>query len=79
MIIKIFSVLYDVIVELMNIHEIKCRNSNQAIFETCDDNLARFSAVNQTQNSLLVKRQTDNSTPGYLSSKSISYLQNQNL
>ena len=37
---------YDVIVALMNIHEIKCQISKQVISETSDDNLARFSAIN---------------------------------
>ena len=35
---------FDVIVALMNIHEIKCQISKQAISETSDDNLVRFSA-----------------------------------
>ena len=35
----------DVIVELMNIHEIKCQISNQSISGTSHDNLMRFSAV----------------------------------
>ena len=37
--------LYDIIVELMNIHEIKCKVSNQAISGTSHDNLVRFAAV----------------------------------
>ena len=37
---------YDVIVALMNINEIKCQISKQAISETSDDNLAGFSAIN---------------------------------
>ena len=36
---------YGVIVALMNIHEIKCQISKQAISETSDDNLARFSVI----------------------------------
>ena len=36
---------YDVIVALMNIHEIKCQISKQAISETSDDKLVRFSAI----------------------------------
>ena len=36
---------YDVIVALMNIHKIKCQISKQAISETSDDNLVRFSAI----------------------------------
>ena len=37
-------IYYDVIVELMNIHEIICKLSNQAISGTSHDNLVRFSA-----------------------------------
>ena len=37
---------YDIIVELMNIHEIKSQITNQAIFGTSHDNLVRFSAIN---------------------------------
>ena len=37
---------YDVIVALMNIHEIKCKISKQAISVTSDNNLVRFSAIN---------------------------------
>ena len=36
---------YDVMVELMNIHEIKFQITNQAISGTCHDNLVRFSAI----------------------------------
>ena len=36
---------YDVIVALMNINEIKCQISKQAISETSDDNLVRLSAI----------------------------------
>ena len=36
---------YDVIVELMNIHEIKCKISNQAISGTSHGNLMRFFAI----------------------------------
>ena len=36
---------YDVIVALMNIHEIKCQILKQAILETSDDDLVRFSAI----------------------------------
>ena len=36
---------YDVIAELMNIHEIKCKISNQVISGTSYDNLGRFSAI----------------------------------
>ena len=46
-------IFYDVIVELMNIHEIICRISNQAIPGTRHDNLARISAVNSFHQCLL--------------------------
>ena len=36
---------YDVIVELMNIHEIKSQITNQAISGTSHDNLVRFSEI----------------------------------
>ena len=36
---------YDVIVALMNIHEIKWQISKQAISKTSDDYLVRFSAI----------------------------------
>ena len=44
---------YDVIVELMNIHEIKCKISNQAISGTSPCNLLRFSAINSFHQCLL--------------------------
>ena len=37
--------LYEVIVELMNIYEIKYKISNQAISRTSHDNLVRFAAI----------------------------------
>ena len=36
---------YDIIVELMNIHEIKSQTTNQAIAGTSYDNLVRFLAI----------------------------------
>ena len=36
---------YDIIVELMNIHEIKSQITNQAIAGTSHDSLVRFSAI----------------------------------
>ena len=44
---------YDVIVDLMNIHEIKCKISNQAISGTSHDNLVRFSAISSFPQCLL--------------------------
>ena len=43
---KFSMFFYDVIVELMNVHEIKCKISNQAISGTSHDNLVGFSAIN---------------------------------
>ena len=37
--------IYDIIDELMNINEIKCKTSNQIFTETCHDNSMRFSAI----------------------------------
>ena len=44
---------YDIIMELMNIHEIKCQLTNQAISETSHDNLVRFSAISSFYQCLL--------------------------
>ena len=46
-------IYYDVIVELMNIHEIICKISNQAISGTSHDNLVRFSAISSFHQCLL--------------------------
>ena len=53
MIFKTSMFLYDVIVELMNIHEIKCKISNQAISRTSHVNLVRFSAISSFHQYLL--------------------------
>ena len=37
--------IYDIIDELMNINEIKCKTSNQIFTETFHDNSKRFSAI----------------------------------
>ena len=44
---------YDIIVELMNIHEIKSQITNQAIAGTSHDNLVRFSAISFSHQCLL--------------------------
>ena len=40
-----FVCIYDLIDELMNINEIKCKTSNQIFTETFHDNSMRFSAI----------------------------------
>ena len=45
--------IYEVILELKNIHEIKCQITNQAISGTSHDNLVRFLAVRSFHLSLL--------------------------
>ena len=46
MIFNFFCVcIYDLIDELMNINEIKCKTSNQIFTETFHDNSMRFSAI----------------------------------
>ena len=50
---KMSMCFYDVIVELMNIHEIKCKISNQAISGTSHDNLVRFAAFSSFHQFLL--------------------------
>ena len=47
MIFKIPMCFYDVIVELMNIHEMKCQITDQAISGTGHDTLMRFWNGNQ--------------------------------
>ena len=44
---------YDIIVEFMNIHEMKSQITNQAIAGTSHDNLVRFSAISFFHQSLL--------------------------
>ena len=44
---------YDVIVELMNIHKIKCQTTNQVNSGTSHDNLARFSRISSFYQCLL--------------------------
>ena len=44
---------YDIIVELMNIHEIKSQIANQAIAGTSFDNLVRFLAISLFHQCLL--------------------------
>ena len=46
-------IFYDVIVELMNIHEIICKIANQAISGASHDNLVRFSAISSFDQCLL--------------------------
>ena len=46
-------IFYDVIVEIMNIHEIICKISNKAISGTSHDNLVRFSAISSFHQCLL--------------------------
>ena len=53
MIFKILNVLIDIIVELMNIHETKCKYLNQVISGTSRDNLMRFSAISSVHQCLL--------------------------
>ena len=50
---KFSMIFYDIIVELMNIPEIICKMSNQAISGTSHNNFVRFSAISSFHQCLL--------------------------
>ena len=50
---NVLCATYDAIVELMNIHKIKCQTTNQANSGTSHDNLVRFSRIRSIHQCLL--------------------------